>query len=64
MSEYVPLCVHCTEQYLVKEEDLINIINDKKIFKDQCTKCYNDAVNFLFLKYIIIILNNRGVQTV
>jgi hypothetical protein len=45
MSEKVPICVHCTEQYLVED------IKGKKIFKDQCTKCYNDAVNFLFLYY-------------
>jgi hypothetical protein len=58
MSEEVPLCVHWVDLYLSRS------IEGKKIFKDQCTKCYNDAVNFLFLKYIIIILNNRGVQTV
>ena len=47
MSEEVPLCVHWVDLYLSRN------IEGKKIFKDQCTKCYNDAVNNII--FIIII---------
>lgn len=34
------LCVHCVDQYLLKN------LNGKKIIKEQCIKCYNDQVSF------------------
>ncbi len=43
MSEEVPLCVHWVDLYLSRS------IEGKKIFKDQCTKCYSDAVNNIIL---------------
>lgn len=43
------LCVHCVDQYFLKN------INGKKIIKDQCIKCYDDSVS-LSIKII-----HRGV---
>ena len=40
MSEDVPLCVHWSENCYFKEKDL----EGKKIFKEQCLKCFNDLV--------------------
>ena len=40
------LCVHCVDQYLLDK------IEGKKIYKDQCMRCYEDPVKYLlFLNY-------------
>ncbi len=45
MTDKIPLCVHCVENYLSDN------VTGKTIHKDQCSKCYDDPVsiiNFIF----------------
>ena len=41
------LCAHCIEL------NLFNINDKKRIYKDQCIKCYDDLVRIKIIYYII-----------
>lgn len=46
MSDQQVLCKHCIDQYISKS------VAGKKIHRDQCVKCYDDAVRIIIFKYI------------
>ena len=41
------LCAHCIEPYI------FNLKEEKRIFKDQCIKCYDDPVRYKIIYFII-----------
>ena len=37
------LCKHCKDQYICKS------VAGKKIHRDQCVKCYDDSVRYIYI---------------